>query len=204
MKRFFLISLSLSLTFISCLEQRSTVPKTANNLLEIPNQEMNKAKLYYNTQTSLWIWNEQLYSGYAVTFYDNGMLKEKFGILDGKKQNESILWYPDGHYKQVANYHKGKLHGEKKSWSSDSTHTLVSHLNYHLGKGHGVQKKWYRSGEIFKILNLEMGKEAGIQQAFRKNGDLFANYEAREGRIFGLKKSALCFGLDDEKIEYEN
>ena len=49
-----------------------------------------------------------------------------------------------------------------------------------------------------------MGKEEGIQQAFRKNGDLFANYEAREGRIFGLKKAALCFGLEDEKIQNEN
>ena len=26
-----------------------------------------------------------------------------------------------------------------------------------------------------------------------KNGALYANYEAREGRIFGLKKSKLCF-----------
>ena len=49
-----------------------------------------------------------------------------------------------------------------------------------------------------------MGKEEGIQQAFRKNGDLFANYEAKEGRIFGLKKAALCFGLEDENIQNEN
>lgn len=48
-----------------------------------------------------------------------------------------------------------------------------------------------------------MGKEDGIQQAFRENSALYANYEAKEGRIFGLKKTALCFGLEDENIQYE-
>ena len=46
-----------------------------------------------------------------------------------------------------------------------------------------------------------MGQEEGLQQAFRKNGDLYANYEAKEGRIFGLKKAALCFGLQNEEIK---
>ena len=84
----------------------------------------------------------------------------------------------------------------------DSTHILISHLNFRLGKAHGVQKKWYTTGEIFKVLHFNMGIEEGIQQAFRKNGDLFANYEAREGRIFGLKRAALCFGLEDEEVKY--
>lgn len=48
-----------------------------------------------------------------------------------------------------------------------------------------------------------MGKEEGMQQAFRKNGDLFVNYEARNGRIFGMKKAALCFGIEDKNIQYE-
>lgn len=49
-----------------------------------------------------------------------------------------------------------------------------------------------------------MGMEEGIQQTFRKNGALYANYEAKEGRIFGLKKAALCYGLEDQSIQYEN
>lgn len=46
-----------------------------------------------------------------------------------------------------------------------------------------------------------MGKEEGLQQAFRENGVLFANYEAKDGRVFGLKKAKLCFGLEDESIQ---
>lgn len=173
------------------------------NSIDIPEISLEKSSLNYNAKNSLWTSEGKRFSGYAVSYYQDSTLRQKIGILDGKKQNESFDWYSDGHVKQLAKYYKGKLEGEKKMWSPDSTHILVSHLNYHLGKLHGTQKKWYPTGEIFKILNLANGKEEGIQQAYRKNGNLFANYEAREGRIFGLKRAALCFGLEDEKIQYE-
>ena len=92
---------------------------------------------------------------------------------------------------------------KKKSWVNDVNHTMVSHLNYYMGKAHGIQMKWYPTGEIFKVLNLHMGIEEGMQRAFRKNGALYANYEARNGRVFGLKKAALCYSLEDEKVQYE-
>jgi len=141
---------------------------------------------------------------YTVRLDQNNSLIEKTGILNGKKQNKATWWYPDGHIKELANYDKGKLHGEKKRWSSDTSHILIAQLNYHLGKAHGVQKLWYPTGEFYKHLNLNKGKEEGIQQAYRKNGDLYANYEAKNGRIFGLRKAALCYGLEDEKVQYEN
>lgn len=202
-----LIVFMFCILLTGCSERASTttislVPNPFDTLLEIPNKIVDKSALYYNTKTSLWTLDDQLYSGYAVSFYRDSMLKEKIGILKGRKQNKAVKWYPDGHYKQLANYHKGKLHGEKKLWSSDSTHILIAQLNYHTGKAHGEQKKWYSTGEVYKKLNLNMGKEEGIQQAFRKNGDLYANYEARSGRIFGLKKSALCYDLDDENVQY--
>ncbi len=190
---------------MGCSEQKGKSSPSSNIdlFLEVPETIVVKSALQYNPKTSLWTLNDQLYSGYAVSFYQDSTLKEKIGILDGKKQNEAIQWFPDGHLKNVTNYHKGKLHGEKKIWSADSVHVLIAQFNYHTGKAHGEQKKWYPSGELFKKLNLNRGKEEGIQQAFRKNGVLYANYEAREGRIFGLKKAALCYGLEDEKIQLE-
>ena len=171
--------------------------------LTVPTNTINKSELEYNKSNATWTLKGKPFSGYAINYFQDSQVIQKFGILNGKKQNEAFEWYPDGHLKLSMHYHQGKLHGEKKTWSSDSTHLLIAHLNYHLGKAHGEQKKWYPTGELFKKLNLNMGKEEGMQQAFRKNGDLFANYEARNGRIYGLKKSALCFGLEDESIQYE-
>ena len=208
MSRFELIIFLFPLLIFGCLKQSEKnsliVTEEIFLALDIPEVEIEKSALNYNNKKSLWTIDGKLFSGYAISYFEDGTMQEKVGILEGKKQNESIAWYPDGYLKQVAKYHIGKLHGEKKYWSSDSTHVLISQLNYSLGKAHGKQKKWYPTGEVFKVLNLNMGKEEGIQQAFRKNGDLFANYEAREGRIFGLKKAALCFGLESEIVQYED
>ena len=213
MKISFFLS-TLILFVISCVQQdkkevnQSLIDKVQVSSLKVqvpslivPTNTINKSKLEYDKSNSTWSLQGKPFSGYAVTYSQDSILIQKFGLLNGKKQNESFEWYPDGHLKLSTNYHQGKLHGEKKTWSSDSSHVLVAHLNYHLGKAHGAQKKWYPTGELFKKLNLNMGKEEGMQQAFRKNGDLFANYEARDGRIYGLKKSALCFGLEDESIK---
>ena len=197
----------IAMLAISCSEngkeKKWPIPDSAITPIEIPEKMVNKSLISYNNKKSLWSLNGQPYSGYIVSFHQDSTLKEKTGILNGKKQNQSRQWYPDGQLKQIANYHKGKLHGEKKLWSSDTNHILTTHLNYRLGKAHGEQKQWYPTGELYKKLNLNMGKEQGIQQAFRKNGELYANYEAKEGRIFGLKKASLCYGIEDEKIKYE-
>lgn len=202
-KRLFWTPLLVSLLSAGCSgqNQKSTLGESAVVSLKVPDTLINKAALIFNHQTSIWTLDGLPYSGYAVTYYPDNSLKEKFGILDGKKQNKFIQWFPDGNHKNMADYHQGKLHGEKRVWTRDSTHMLIAHFNYHEGKPHGEQKKWYPTGELFKILNLDRGKEEGIQQAFRKNGDIYANYEALEGRIFGLKKATLCYGLEDEQIQ---
>ncbi len=194
------------LLLVSCSEKEkppgSSIPNPEIAKVEIPDITIHDSLLVYNNKVSQWTLDGQLYSGHAERYYKGDVLKEKFSLMNGKKQNQSIEWYADGLLKSEANYHNGKLHGEKKLWSPDTSHVLVSQLNYHLGKLHGEQLLWYTSGELYKKLNLNMGREEGMQQAFRKNGDLYANYEALEGRIFGLKKASLCYGLEEEKVNY--
>lgn len=192
------------ISFLSCITKSTNViDKSPVKYLEIPTNSIDHTLLSYDNTVSLWKLDNKPYSGYIVEYYPDSILKQKTGIIDGRKEHRSTFWHPNGKVKQIAFYHLGKLNGSKKVWSSDSTHILLSSLNYVEGKAHGEQLKWYSSGELYKKLNLNMGKEEGIQQAYRKNGDLYANYEAKEGRIFGLKKAALCFGLDDEIIQYE-
>lgn len=205
MKIHFWPLLFLSVLLIGCHRQTKKPPQSKHTaaVFEVPETIVSNAKVLYNHKTSLWTLNNQPFSGFVVGYYPDGGMKEKYGIVHGKKQNEAMQWYPDGHLKIVANYHKGKLHGEKKIWSADSEHVLIAQFNYDTGKAHGEQKKWYSSGQLFKRLHLNRGKEEGLQQAFRKNGVLYANYEAKEGRIFGLKKAALCYGLEDESVRYK-
>ncbi|MEQ8711956.1 MAG: membrane-binding protein [Cyclobacteriaceae bacterium] len=204
MKLKLLLTLMLGVGLIGCFEKGATTERYSTPFIEapldIPYITIDKSQLFYVRKKSVWTFKNQLYSGYAISYYEDGNPKEKFGILEGRKQNQAIEWYPDGHYKRLTNYLDGKLSGDKKVWSSDSSHILLSHLQYDKGKLHGEQKKWYPSGELFQKLNFDTGKEEGLQQAFRKNGALFANYEAREGQVFGLKRATLCYGLSAETI----
>lgn len=197
-----LFILSTSACIVDQMKDYSSVPNSAEKSLIVPINQIDKSKLTYDRFKSMWLLDSVPYSGFAITNYEDGKVNEKFGILKGKKQNESITYFPDGRYKSISHYKRGKLHGEKKTWVQDSLYLLISHLNYQNGRVHGKQKKWYPTGELFKVLNLNMGKEEGMQQAYRKNGALYANYEAKDGRIFGLKKAALCYGLEEEKIQY--
>lgn len=204
----FYLYIIILLQGVSCKKDSSL--SAVENLIKqeesfiIPDNFIIKTELHFDKYKSLWLFNDKPYSGYSIVENEEGMVIEKTGILNGKKQNESIIFYPDGKYKYLSNYSNGKLHGEKKAWIEEPSYILISHLNYQKGKLHGVQKKWYPTGEIFKVLNMNMGKEEGIQRAYRKNGVLYANYEAKAGRTFGLRKAALCFELEDEKIKYEN
>ena len=198
----------LSVLITSCAEMTDKksieIANSIDTLIAIPDTTIDMSLLHYDNKTSIWTVDNQRYSGYAVSYYQDGVLKGKIGFFDGRKQNQATQWFPDRHLKRISNYHKGRLNGIKKSWSPDGNHILISHLNYYRGKAHGTQTFWYPTGELYKKLNLNMGREEGIQQAFRKNGELYANYEAKEGRIFGLKKAALCYGLEDESIKNEN
>ena len=169
--------------------------------IEIPENVKNIASLKFQNSTSEWFFEGNLYSGFIVDYYDDKSLKLKMSIYKGKRHNRTEKWYPNGKLKEVSNYHNGQLNGEKKVWMSNNEHTLVSQLNYRFGKAHGEQRKWYPSGEIYKIMNFDKGIESGIQKAYRKNGALYANYEARNGRIYGLKKSKLCYSLENEKVQ---
>ncbi|MBB4080570.1 antitoxin component YwqK of YwqJK toxin-antitoxin module [Lewinella aquimaris] len=199
------IVLLLNMLLTSCAEKETKVPPTPTltaTSVEIPNISVDRSLLTYDNKASLWTLKDQPYSGYIVSFHQDSTLKEKIGIRAGKKQNQAIRWYADGHLQEVANYQEGKLHGEKQTWSPDAQHVLIAHLHYRAGRPHGEQRQWYPTGELYKKLNLNMGKEAGIQQAFRPNGDLYANYEAKDGRVFGLKKASLCYGLEDGNLTF--
>ena len=198
--------LLLLCALISCSKEKKVTTAESprkEKSLQVPQKTVTLDEVVFDAKISRWLLNSTPYSGYCISKYPNGQLAEKFGVIAGRKEGPSETWFVDGHLKSSASYTRGKLDGVKSNWSPDATHILLSKLNYQNGKGHGIQRKWYATGEPFMVLTLNMGKEEGLQKAFRKNGDLYANYEAKEGRIFGMKKAKLCFGIESEIVNYE-
>lgn len=202
---FLIIFLSL---LISC-ENRPITRKHTNentNVEKIPKVEFRMNEVFFNRKNSLWqlLPDSTLASGHIIEKFANGQTAKHFGVFEGKREGVLTTYYADGQIKFIENYKNNKLNGAVKRWSKEAGHQLLAELSYEAGKLHGVQKKWFSTGELHKLMHMKRGKEDGLQQAFRKNGALYANYEARNGRVFGLKRSNLCYELDNQQVVYKD
>lgn len=155
--------------------------------------------LKFNVNGGVYFLNDAPFYGEALKYYPNGVVSERIAIVNGKKSGVNRRYYPNGKLSYEAHYLNGKKNGPSKSWWKDNI--LRTSSLYKNGKLDGIASQWYSGGAIFKKLNYTEGVENGLQQAWRENGKLYANYVAKNGRIYGLKRSKLCFELNDERIK---
>ncbi len=164
----------------------------------IANKDVLKSKLKLNGNEGNWYLNDSLFNGYAVKYHENGTFMQKVGFYNGKKQGVAKVWFSNGVLKIESHYNKNKLVGSYKAWWDNGS--IASKATYEDGKLQGIEKKWYKSGELAKLRNLDNGMEKGLQQAWLKNGKIYVNYEAKNGRIFGMRRANSCYKLEDEVV----
>ncbi|MBU3027675.1 toxin-antitoxin system YwqK family antitoxin [Zobellia galactanivorans] len=197
-KRFLYITLLSALSFASCKESATTKPKVEEAPLVINMLEVLKKDLVLNPIEGKWYYNDQPYNGYSVKFHPNGALGERLGFVDGKREGIAKQWSDHNVLRVQANYKHNRLDGVYKTWWENGTLSEKSH--YVNGRLHGKQTKWYANGKISKERNLVEGKEEGLQKAWLQNGKLYVNYEAKNGRIFGMRRANSCYKLEDEVV----
>ena len=160
--------------------------------------EIHEKNLSLHPNEGLMYMGMTAFTGAGVNYYANGELAQRTEYLNGKRNGLLQKWFEDGSIAFEANYLENKLNGPVKSWWSNGN--IRSSGNFIEGKSNGLQKQWYSSGVKFKEMYLVAGKEEGMQRAWRENGKTYVNYEAKNGRIYGLKRANLCFELDDETV----
>jgi antitoxin component YwqK of YwqJK toxin-antitoxin module len=174
-----------------------------NNYFKIiPETEVNKKEVILHPNEGKWYYKNQPFSGFLVVSHENGVLAERVGYYDGKKEGLAQKWYSEGNLLKTSIYTENRLNGKVTSWWLNGM--ISTESNYIDGKKHGIQKKWYENGQLSRQTTSYYGKEDGLQQAWLENGKIYANYEVKNGRIFGLKRSNLCYQLNDENIQYNN
>ena len=204
----YLILFCLIICIIACEEK----PKDINDKLALKT-----SKPIINTNNSLTINQDSLnlipevglvyylgkpFTGTGVSYLEGTKKATQIDYLKGKKHGFYRKWFDNGVLSFESEYLDGKKHGYTKTWWANSN--MRSEANFEKGIANGVQKEWYKSGMKFKVRNLVDGKEKGLQKSWRENGTLYNNYEAKNGRIFGMKRATLCYDLDDEKVQYKN
>ena len=160
--------------------------------------EVLKKELVLNQIEGKWYYNNQAFSGYAVTYYKNDTLAEKLGFVDGKREGVARQWSESGALRIESYYTQNRLDTVYKSWWENGV--LSAQSNYVDGIKQGIEKEWYATGQLAKERQLVDGQETGIQQAWLPNGTLYINYEAKNGRVFGLQRANSCYKLEDEKV----
>ena len=182
----------------SCKNKESKAPLLTSKKI-INNVYVDKNELKLNPIKGEWLYKNIPFTGYGFKLYKNDSLLEKTSFYKGKREGEDFKYFDNGCIKRVAFYKDNKLYGKKQNY--DSNGILISESNYLFGKRHGVQVVWYPNGQLAKMRNLLEGKENGLQKAWLQNGTLYVNYEAKNGRTFGMKRANLCYQLKNEKIE---
>lgn len=163
---------------------------------------VDKTALWLKANQGLVFYKDEPFTGVSVEGYPNRQTAESITYQAGKRHGLREKWFNDGTLSYSSNYQNGKLEGEAKSWWRNGN--LRSLYIYQNGIANGLQQEWYISGAKFKFRHLADGKEAGMQQSWRENGKIYNNYEAKNGRIFGLKRANLCFQLEDEAVVYSD
>ncbi len=168
-------------------------------VVQIPVTEVHKSELRLYPNTGQWLYQGHPFNGFALTCHPNGALAEKIGFHNGKKQGIALKWYANGILACKRNYVENRLEGLAHTWWPNGV--LSSESRYVHRQRHGEQKKWYPNGQIARLMQYYRGQEKGLQQAWLRTGKLYANYEAKNGRVFGLRRSNLCYQLKDETIQ---
>ena len=196
----FFILITFSIT--SCNEASSsksvnTVPNEDLTIV-IDTVEVLKKELVLNGNKGRWYYKGKPFNGYSIKLYPNGTLEEKWGFYNGRREGVARRWTKNETLQLESYYENNRLVGEYKTWWDNGV--LSGETYYEKGVKQGVERKWYSSGQLFKLRNFVDGKEHGFQKAWLANGKQYVNYEAKNGRIFGLSRANSCYRLEDEVI----
>jgi len=172
-----------------------------NIIHDIPDVQVDRDELTLRPMEGKWYYADKPFSGHAVDCHPDGRKSEDVGCYNGRKEGIAQKWYPNGELQKESYYRANHLEGVVRIWSPGPQRALVAESNYVEGTRHGLQRRWFSSGQLQRSTHFNMGMEEGLQQSWLENGKIYVNYEAKNGRTFGLRKATLCYELDDEKIK---
>ncbi len=150
-------------------------------------------------QNGVYYYKDGLFSGNIISRYASSMVKEKSPYFNGLKEGISYSWFENGQVESERNYSKGEKDGTHYGWYESGAKRFE--YNFKNGFADGESTEWYRTGGVAKKTIYNNGVEDRVQ-AWRDNGKLYANYVIKDGVIYGLNNSNLCYSLKNERGEY--
>lgn len=168
----------------------------------IPDKTINKTDAALHLKNGVYYYNKELFSGFIAEYFPDGSLASKSGYINGKLDGLSETWFTNGLPESKRFYKNGNKAGAGYSWYRDGTKRFEYNFDPVTGLTEGKCTDWYQSGKIWQEIEYHDGKEVKVK-AWRTNGKLYANYEVKDGVIYGMNNSNLCYSLADGQGKYK-
>lgn len=111
---------------------------------------------------------------------------EVYAYVNGIREGETLLYYPDGGLKARQYYWEGLLHGPSTFFSRDGK--ILGQSWFIEGKREGKTRLYYTEGQIYSIQNWVNGMKEGKQTTFYPKGGVKSSMEFSQGLLQGEVK----------------
>ncbi|KPM47100.1 hypothetical protein AFM12_17610 [Jiulongibacter sediminis] len=142
--------------------------------------------------------NQRAFSGYLVTYLNDGQLISKTGYLNGKLEGVSQKWAAEGQLTEERYYHQNQRTGRHVGYFENGQKRFE--YDFNRGLPIGTHKEWLEDGQLYSISNYNSdGQPEGEQKLYFPSGKTRANYVVKNGRRYGLLGAKGCMGENERQ-----
>lgn len=121
------------------------------------------------------------FTGVMVEHQENGSLKSRSSILEGRLHGLSEGWHTNGQLQVVEHFVSGVSHGLRTKWHPNGR--KLSEVPIVAGKLHGEFKRWAEDGTLAEVLQMKDGEPHGVSRAFYPSGCVKAEATLSNGQL---------------------
>ena len=119
------------------------------------------------------------------TYYENGNLKKKYTLVNGKREGLYQYWDENGYKLLETSYLNGKENGLNREWHLNGK--IWWEATFVNGKIEGIQQEWWENGQKMIECTFVAGKREGLYQRWDIDGSIIE----------------ISFFINDEEIEFK-
>ena len=181
----------LTLAFSCCTE------KSQNKiiLIKVPNIYFNDNDGKYTHENGIFLRNGKSYSGNLVMLYSEYDTAGIIPFYNGLEEGWSRKYYTHKKTAEERLYHLGRKEGTHIGWWENGQLKFI--YQFKNDNHEGKAQTWYPGGQLATDNFYEKGYETGLQRSWYPDGVLRANYDARNGRQYGLTGVKNCESVFD-------
>jgi len=106
----------------------TSIVVTEDKPIVIDTIEALKKELVLNETKGKWYYRDKPFNGYSLKYYPNGVLEEKWGFYNGKREGIAKRWTKNKKLQLVSYYKNNRLNGVYETWWEDG---LLSGESYY-------------------------------------------------------------------------